>query len=211
MMIIKLTCLVASSILVLNLGVAAEVPAGFKTPWFCHDLECPVYQVVETNSNFETRHYNASVWIATQKSLVNNTRETTRDMFFKLFHYISGNNSAHLKIPMTAPVLKQIGICQGQNCKADVTEHFMMPFNLQANPPTPTETGVFIRRLPEFTVYVRSYGGYGSETITKQNLDTLMKDLQTANKLFKQDHYYTAGYDGPYAFIRHNEVWIAAL
>jgi hypothetical protein len=60
-----------------------------------------------------------------------------------------------LKIPMTAPVLKQIGICQGQNCKADVTEHFMMPFNLQANPPTPTETGVFIRRLPEFTVYVR--------------------------------------------------------
>ncbi|XP_045215552.1 heme-binding protein 2-like [Mercenaria mercenaria] len=207
-----ITCVVACSILAcLQTVMAAGWPAGVKTPWFCHDLECPVYTVNETNANFETRQYAPSVWVATRVSVVNYTRDANRKMFYTLFHYISGNNSRHLKIPMTAPVVRQIDPCQGSNCMSNYTEHFMMPFNLQSNPPVPTEAGVFIRSLPAMTVYVRSYGGYGSEELTQQNRKALVQDLQAANKQFNQDHYYTAGYDGPYAFIRHNEVWLAAI
>lgn len=36
----------------------------------------------------------------------------------------------------------------------------------------------------------------------------LVKDLQEAGKSFRDDIFFTAGYDGPYAVNRHNEIWL---
>ena len=62
---------------------------------------------------------------------------------------------ADTKIPMTAPVLETIQHGQGPDCDSIFTTHFMMPFELQSNPPAPTDPKVFIARLPAISVYVR--------------------------------------------------------
>lgn len=60
-----------------------------------------------------------------------------------------------MKIAMTAPVVTEIVHGPGPDCESNFTMHFMVPFDLQANPPMPLEKGVFIRTLPEASVYVR--------------------------------------------------------
>lgn len=60
-----------------------------------------------------------------------------------------------LKIDMTAPVVTEIVHGAGPDCESNFTMHFMLPFHLHAHPPQPTEQGVFIRAVPEMTVYVR--------------------------------------------------------
>ena len=34
-------------------------------PWFCHDLECPKYVVINKTERYETRCYPAALWVAT--------------------------------------------------------------------------------------------------------------------------------------------------
>ncbi|KAL4216304.1 hypothetical protein ACF0H5_024030 [Mactra antiquata] len=180
-------------------------------PAFCHDLECPKYSVVEKYDNFERRHYEPSTWVATKINTPSYTQAQTTEMFFKLFHYISGNNTAAMKIPMTAPVVTEVA--NDSSSDPSVTMHFFMPFNLQANPPKPTESGVFIRQIPAMDVYVRSFGGFANNDKYADEGAKLANDLAAANKLFQpmSIEYLTAGYDGPYAFIRHNEVWLVAM
>ena len=37
-----------------------------------------------------------------------------------------------------------------------------------------------------------------------------MSDLGLAGRKFESNVFIAAGYDGPYAFVRHNEVWVMA-
>ena len=60
-----------------------------------------------------------------------------------------------MKIAMTSPVVLEITHGPGPDCESNFTMHFLIPFAIQANPPMPTETGVFFRNVPETTVYVR--------------------------------------------------------
>ncbi|XP_052792016.1 heme-binding protein 2-like [Mya arenaria] len=184
-----------------NGGVAQT---DYVKPAFCHDLDCPKYTVMETNDKFEKRHYAPSVWVATTMNTTNYTRALNSQMFFKLFRYISGNNSAHQKLAMTAPVLTE------HVFETSVAMQFMIPFAQQAAPPTPTEPKVYIRNVPETTFYVRSYGGFDSEDIKRQNVEQLKADLNTMGLKYTDNVFLTAGYDAPYAFVRHNEVWLVA-
>jgi len=188
-----------------------QATTDFQKPTFCHDLDCPKFEVLEKTDKFEKRRYSPSVWVATEIYTMTYSRPQQQGMFFKLFDYIAGNNSMGMKINMTAPVVTEIIHGAGPDCESNFTMHFMVPFDLQANPPQPTEAGVFIKRVPEMTVYVRSYGGYDNDDTKRDNLVMLSNDLTTANKQFRDDVFLTAGYDGPYAFIRHNEIWIAAM
>ena len=31
-------------------------------PWFCHDLDCPKFKVLETKDNYEVREYEKGIW-----------------------------------------------------------------------------------------------------------------------------------------------------
>lgn len=42
------------------------------------------------------------------------------------------------------------------------------------------------------------------------NIEELVNDLQNEGRPYKDAMYYTAGYDGPYAINRHNEIWVMA-
>lgn len=183
----------------------------FHPPEFCRDLDCPRYTVLETNDKFEKRRYEPSVWVATKTIRMLYTEQDRTTMFFKLFHYISGNNSAHSKIDMTTPVVTEVIHGQGPDCESNFTMHFLIPYALQANPPQPTEKDVFIRHVPEMTVFVKQYGGFDTDQTKLKNLQGLIDDLNAASKSYRDDLFYTAGYDGPYALKRHNEIWTVAM
>ncbi|XP_053406343.1 heme-binding protein 2-like [Mercenaria mercenaria] len=194
-----------------NMPGAVQSEAAFRKPFFCHDLDCPRYTVLETNDKFEVRKYEASMWVASETVAFYYTKRESDAMFFKLFHYISGNNSMNMKIAMTTPVITEVLHGPGPDCESNFTMHFMMPYALQANPPQPTESGVFIRNLPEMTVLVKQYGGFSTDDSKRVNLEQLINDLNAAKKKYRDDRFFTAGYDGPYAIDRHNEIWVAAL
>ncbi|KAL4227205.1 Heme-binding protein 2 [Mactra antiquata] len=189
----------------------AAVPSNnFQKPAFCHDLDCPVYSVLETNDKFEMRRYAPSVWVATDIVTMVYSKQQSSEMFWKLFHYIAGNNTAGAKIDMTAPVVDEIIHGPGPDCESNFTKHFMVPYVYTNMPPQPTESSVYIRHIPEMTLYVRSYGGFSNDDSKRENLVTLSEDLMKANKQFRDDIFYTAGYDSPYSFVRHNEIWLVA-
>jgi hypothetical protein len=46
--------------LVALLAITAPMCSAFelgKRPWFCHGLDCPKYEVVDTTDSYEVRHY----------------------------------------------------------------------------------------------------------------------------------------------------------
>jgi len=54
---------------------------------------------------------------------------------------------------MTAPVVTVAERTSGP--EANVTMYFLVPFDLQAAPPAPTDPAVYIAKSPQFSVYVR--------------------------------------------------------
>ncbi|XP_052281524.1 heme-binding protein 2-like isoform X2 [Dreissena polymorpha] len=193
-------------------GILLDASIPRVAPWFCHDLECPRYNVKSSNDKFEIRNYEPSVWVATNLTAMTYTRAENTMMFFKLFGYIAGNNSLHMKIAMTAPVLTEVYHGQGPDCESNFTMRFMVPFALQANPPAPLDPTVFIDRQPAITVAVRQYGGFSTDELKMENLVELTEALDNATIPYVGNMFLTAGYDGPYSFKnRHNEIWVVPM
>ena len=46
--------------------VVSHAMNSLKKPKFCHDLECPPYEVVTKRSNYEKRCYPSAMWVATE-------------------------------------------------------------------------------------------------------------------------------------------------
>ena len=45
-------------LIVLLLGTATTIASAKSSkPWFCHDLDCPEYDVVDKNDDYEVREY----------------------------------------------------------------------------------------------------------------------------------------------------------
>lgn len=179
-------------------------------PAFCHGLECPNFTVAHSYSGYELRHYEKSVWVATNLTTMEFSDQDNSAMFFKLFHYISGNNTSHMKIEMTAPVLLKVEHGPGPTCESFFYQHFMVPFEFQNNPPAPTDPDVYITELPPFDVYVKSFGGRPTFDDKMMMIENLVEEIGSPSA-FEERFYYFAGYDGPYTIHnRHNEVWLVA-
>ena len=55
----------------------------------------------------------------------------------------------------------------------------------------------------------RSYSGFADDKIKGKMIEELAQDLSNDSKGFDDRVFYTASYDGPYAFRdRHNEIWV---
>lgn len=181
-------------------------------PAFCHDLDCPEFEVLETNDNYELRHYNATKWAAIQAEGASRD-QVNNDMFFTLFKYIDGSNANSVKIPMTAPVLVTMAHGQGPNCATNFTMHFMIPHDQWSNPIPPTNSNVHIVTLPPMDVYVRGFSGFAKDDdYTTQAADLYASLPKSGGVNVDTTSFYSAGYDGPYQFShRHNEIWIRRL
>ncbi|GFR52121.1 hypothetical protein Agub_g14634 [Astrephomene gubernaculifera] len=190
-----------------QLGLAERAE---KTPWFCHDLDCPPFKVVKSyNEDVELRSYKAGMWVST--NVTGTQYDTAVSTGFKrLFAYISGANAAQQEINMTAPVRVQVTPGQGPFCEDHFKISFYVPYKLQDNPPAPLSAEVFADPAPAADFYVLSYGGRTDE---RKLLDkaTELTDFLNKQKLpYDYSRFYSAGYDSPYrAHDRHNEIWIA--
>ncbi|XP_022099504.1 heme-binding protein 2-like [Acanthaster planci] len=175
-------------------------------PAFCRELECPKFTTDYTTKDYEKRTYPQSMWVSTTIIGVDYQGASTQG-FDKLFEYISGKNSEKKKIDMTAPVITRVMPGQGPTCADNFTVSFMVPFELQPNPPQPTDSSVIVSTLPAHQAYVRSYPGFSNEKKFLEEAEALAKALNSSQP-YQKSFYYTAGYDSPFTVLnRHNEIW----
>merc|ERR1711976_53422 len=183
---------------------------GWTRPSFCRGLDCPVYDLVESQEGFELRSYKSGVWVSTQTESIDYTDSQNGEMFQKLFRYISGANVRDETIEMTAPVINRIIPGSGPNCKSTFRMSFYMEWSKQGSAPEPTESGVFLETLPPMSVYVGHFSGYASMDDYITNVMTLGAAIGDESK-FNTGYWFAAGYDSPFQpFFRRNEVWLVA-
>ncbi|KAJ8302042.1 hypothetical protein KUTeg_021029 [Tegillarca granosa] len=206
------------SLLVVIVGVVKADPLYFKPrvnqvgskklPNFCNGLECPQFKVVKKFKDYELREYRLSYWVSTNIVGVD-YKTASKELFERLFKYISGANVKKQKIEMTAPVLTKIIPSQGPACESNFTMSFFVSMK---NPPLPSSKDVFLSRLPRQRVYVRYFPGYHMSDIEYwiQEAIDLAKSIGDQSK-YETKYYYIAGYDSPFRFLnRHNEIWFIA-
>jgi hypothetical protein len=196
--------------LLLTLVLIAAASAA-KGPWFCHDLDCPVYRLVDKKDGYEIRKYEATKWAGVTIESTSYTK-AANDAFEMLFKYISGANSASEKIPMAAPVATQIKPpCTVERCMTNYTVLFFTPFAFQANTPAPTDAQLKLVDLPAITAYVSQFGGYETDEILMKETKALKEKVEKDGLNYLKDYYFTADYDPPFRVLeRHNEVWLIA-
>merc|ERR1711978_335310 len=95
------------------------------------------YNVVNTFDGYEERFYPSKMWVCTRSG---------RGGFVKLFRYISGDNSRNQKIDMTVPVMMTNDEKGQEMC-------FYMTRSTQTNPPSPTDSLVYLSQKKGMTVY----------------------------------------------------------
>ena len=189
-----------------------SVKQSMSKPWFCHGLECPYFEVLESNDKYEKRRYVEGVWASTRVETYLYAVASPMG-FRRLFDYIDEGNELGLKIPMTSPVKIHMEPSCGAFCKQNFTVSFFMPKDWQDDPPKPLSSDVFIETTEATTVYVKSAGGFRMDDITVANMaHSLAEDLEADGKQFDADSFVFAGYDPPFRLRhRHNEVWLTAV
>jgi hypothetical protein len=172
--------------LLINVGCTA-VRAGY---------ESAPYKVIRGDGPFEVRDYPALVLVET----VGNGSDGS---FMRLFHYISGQNSAQEKIAMTTPVFMT-----GSSTNAKMS--FVMPAHAEANKmPRPNETGVVVKSMSAGTFAVLRFSG-GRSFKNETNAVCRLQTWLTQEKITSTNSPVFGYFDPPWTptFFRRNEVML---
>jgi hypothetical protein len=199
------------SIIILAI-IFAMTSSTFQKPSFCQDYDCPEYNLIESSDEIEIREYQNTGWVSTE--MVGDSAENlTRSSFYKLFNYISGQNSSKQKISMTVPVLNKINT-RTPFSKIDkvATMSFFLTNSSVETFPLPNDSSVSLTNLPSKRYAVIAYSGYSNRNDQEAHLIKLGNHLVEKGLKFEKEHYFFAGYNSPFKFFgRHNEVWIELL
>ena len=158
--------------------------------------ETQKYDLIFSEDDFEIRFYHSSVKakVVSQKNANGN--------FYKLFQFISGNNSKGEKIEMTTPVY----IKEDNNSN---TMEFVMPssFNIESISKPNDESIEIYESKAKYFACVR-YGGYSNSGKFKTHSKKLIEKLSELNIKTIGDLFYVS-YNSPYkVFNRRNEVMV---
>ena len=174
------------------------------------DLEEAPYTVLKEHEGWEERMYPATKWVsidATDTDVHNG--DVHSQVFYKLFNYIDGGNAEGMKIPMTSPVTYKITPGpEGPNSAMDFTMSFLIPMDLQENPPMPEDDLIYIEERPEMMMAAKRFGGFATHDsqFSEQALELYELAMGDGIEL-PTVPLWTAGYDGPNViFNRRNEV-----
>ncbi|XP_066533030.1 heme-binding protein 2 [Hoplias malabaricus] len=176
---------------------------------FSTGLDSPKFTPQESKGqDYEVRTYQQTNWVST--TVTGMEQDSALSTGFKrLFKYIQGNNEKKVKVEMTAPVTCLIAPGEGPACESSFTVSFYVPEKDQADPPKPSAPEVFIEERKEFTVFVRTFGGFANTQNTLEELLKLTESLKRDGMAFKESPYYRVGYDSPFKLVnRRNEVWL---
>lgn len=186
-----------------------------KKPWFCHDLQCPRYKLLNSSDGYETRRIKATRWVTTDVEAFSLALATGTG-FQRLFSYISGNNEDQQKIEMTAPVLTHVAPGAGPFCNSKYSVSFFVG-EAGAPAPKPSSEDVYIRDASAATIFVASKGGFVVDDYSVASLASGLKEalerdgIEPHARHRSKAGFFVAGYDPPFRLSnRHTEVWMAA-
>ncbi|XP_012673172.2 heme-binding protein 2-like [Clupea harengus] len=176
---------------------------------FSSGLPSPKYTPTESKGkDYEIRIYETANWVSTSLKGMQGD-PIMKEGFSRLFKYIQGENETKEKVEMTAPVTCRVEPGAGPACETTFTVSFFIPEQNQADPPKPTSPEVFIENRPEFTAFVRTYGGFTNEQTVREEYLKLAESLRRDGVQFREEPYYRVGYDPPFKLTnRRNEVWL---
>ncbi|CAI5493345.1 unnamed protein product [Closterium sp. Naga37s-1] len=181
----------------------------------CKNIECPAYQLVHEESDFQIRRYRSSVWAETDPINEVSFKKAVYAGFHRLFQYIQGRNEDGVTIPMTAPVLTTIKPSGGPFCASTFLVRFLVPKSFAENPPKPASSlNLHIRRAPSLCVAVRAFSGFATDFNVAQeaaNLGDSLASTAWANvtAALGGEAYSIAEYNSPFELIgRVNEIWV---
>jgi hypothetical protein len=180
------------------IAVAILTFAAFRTSRTAY--ESATYQIVRKDDYFEVRDYPALTVIETPMSPTDNSADSS---FMRLFRFITGQNEAKEKIPMTTPVFMS-----GNG--AEATMSFVLPATFSAEKmPKPLDGTVKVQVLPvgRFAV-LRSSGGRSSQLESKSLAK--LKAWMEEQKLGGSPAPIYGYFDPPWTpgFMRRNEVML---
>jgi effector-binding domain-containing protein len=180
---------------------------AYKTPE-------PSFEVINQEGSIETRIYPP---IIIAEVSVNGERYAAINAGFKkLANYIFGNNTSQKKIAMTAPVIQKnekIAMTAPVMMQAE-NNHWVVQFVMPAdaslsNLPTPNNTDVHLKEIPQKKYIVIQFSGRNSE----ENIDEHLKMLHAyvkKNNIMTQGEPLMAFYNPPWIlpFLRRNEIML---
>ena len=154
------------------------------------------YDLILSDKNFEIRFYPSSLKakVASSKSANGN--------FYKLFQFISGNNSKGEKIEMTTPVYMK----SDDNFN---TMEFVMPssYDMESISKPNDKNIVVYESEAKYYACIR-YGGYSNSSKFDKHSQKLIQKLSKLNITSIGDIFYVS-YNSPYkVFNRRNEVMV---
>jgi hypothetical protein len=181
-------------------------------------IEQPKFQVLKKDGDFELRQY-VSFCIA-ETEVQSSFKDAGNIAFWRLFHYIQGQNQGSKKIAMTAPV-GQEAAGQGEKIamtapvsQAPSATGYRVSFTLPSiytvdTAPKPNDATVTLRQIPARKMAVLSYSGGWAESRYEGKKKALVQWLATQG-LKPLGEPILARYNSPYTlwFLRHNEVQI---
>lgn len=176
----KMFVLVTAMTLLGVVGLVVCEGKGYEEPLNCKKLECPSYEVIDSQKEYEIRSYKNALWMSTP--IINSTsyKDGSNRGFDILFAYIQGNNRQAAKINMTAPVLVDIN---PSNSKYSDTStfgvYFYLPQKYQNNPPPLSDQASPVM-LPRHKKYaaVRRFGGFLNDSSIPPQAVALKKSLK---------------------------------
>lgn len=182
-----------------------------------YDLQSPRYTVMTKIDEFcELRKYVKGKWVcASKKGQAQEIFQNSDAMSEKLITYISGQNAAETKIPITTPVTFDYIIANAEKFSGTsvctMSLRFYLPQELTV-PPKPTDTTVYVEDNPEMICAVIRFSGYATIDDYISQRDILIGKLGDDAKLYDCVHMMTACYDPPFKVVnRRNEVWLRKI
>ena len=170
------------------------------------EYERPSYNVVVKEDGLEIRDYASAIVVETQ--VFASRRDAAGEAFRSLFNYISGNNTASLEIPMTAPVAQTPAGRGPDGVSGKWAIRFFLPSNYSVeNIPQPLQQGINIVTLEAQRFASVSFKG-------TQNDKKVAKYTTQLREFISQKGYEVSGepvyafYDPPFVpwFLRDNEI-----
>jgi hypothetical protein len=200
-------------------GAGAVALAGW-TAWSFYSMagiEQPRYRLLSKLKDYELRDYEP--YIVAETDVKGSYVDALRQGFRVLYNYISGDNSRHEKIPMTAPVIEkhiagpekaiEVGPNAERAARSDVhTIAFVMPsqYTLETLP-APNDPTIRFRQLPARKMAALTFAGYASPGRVEHKKKELMVDL-IEDKLPVSSEPEYAVYTPPFTvpFLARNEI-----
>ncbi len=165
-------------------------------------VEKASYELITKLDDIEIRQYDRMILASVEE-------QDDNAAFGLLFNYISGENSPHKKIEMTAPVITQEKIqIELPNTSQEHSMAFILPSSFEEKDvPMPKNPKVHIKVQPKKTFAVVKFSGKANSRSIEENTKILMQKVKLNNlKTFGKP--FLMRYNSPFSpgFIRRNEL-----